>query len=199
MLGIKATATTVGSLAMTLLFTGNAGAAPVEVFCPPTLNEFTGQTRQYSLTTDPASTCYAYGGGNLNGQSNDAFQALVPGWDFEGQNNAFSSTGSLTGGSSGDWTILNFDPNKQYAVGVKDGGSPKWAVFLLPVGCCATGEWGVTSPQGGLSHLALYSRDAETPVEPGEEPIVPEPATVALLGLGLVAGGARMRRAKSRA
>ena len=189
--------TVAGTAAVLLWSAGTAEAVAVEVFCPPTLSSIDGQTRQYSLTTDPASSCYAYGNGNLNGANNDAFLDLVDGWDFVGQNSAFTSTGSLSGGTSGDWAIANFDPTLQYAVGVKDGGNPKWAVFLLPQGV-SSGEWAVTSPQGALSHLALYSRDGE-PVEPGEEPIVPEPATVALLGLGLVAGGARMRRAKARA
>ena len=190
--GLRAAATGFGSLAMTLLFTANAAAGTV--LCPPSPLD-PDFTRQYSLTTDPTASCYAYGGGNLNGAGNDAFQNADPGWDFEGQNSAFDTiTGQGTNSGTFSFTA---EAGLQYALGIKDGGNPKWAVFLLPDGV-TSGSWGIVSQGGALSHLALYSRDGE-PVEPGEEPIVPEPATVALLGLGLIAGGARLRRAKARA
>lgn len=171
----------------TLAFVAVRDASAALVVCPDPQTS----TRQYGVDTTPDSTCYAHGNGNLNGAGNDAFLALDPDWDFVGQNDAFDPAETDFTGRSGDFLIANFDPTLQYALGIKDGGDPKWAVFLLPIGV-DSGQWFITSPNGSLSHLALYSR--EDPVDPGEEPLVPEPATLLLLGLGLVAGGARARK-----
>ena len=174
----------------TIGFVGVADASAALVVCPDPQTS----TRQYGVNTTPDSVCYAYGGGNLNGAGNDAFLNIDPTWDFVGQNDAFDPAGTDFTGRDGDFLIDNFDPTLQYALGIKDGGDPKWAVFLLPIGV-ASGTWHVTSPGGSLSHLALYSR--EEPITPGEEPLVPEPATLALLGLGLLVSGARARHRHS--
>jgi hypothetical protein len=176
---------------MALGSVSGANAAIVE--CPSDADVATNSfNRQYGVDTTPNSICYAYGGGNLNGSdSTDAFLQLDPSFDYIGGNDAFDATGTDFTGTSGSFLIDNFDPTLQYALGIKDGGDPKWAVFLLPIGV-SSGTWYVLSPNGSLSHLALYSTD--TPPNPGEEPLVPEPATLALLGLGLLAGGARARK-----
>jgi PEP-CTERM motif len=96
------------------------------------------------------------------------------------------------------------DEYDQFALAVKDGGTPKWGIFLLPVGT-TTGDWGFSTSGGDLSHFALFARNSldvnpNCPDPSACEPDiteVPEPATLLLMGAGLtVAGKIRSRRKK---
>jgi hypothetical protein len=164
-----------------------SSAAAGTVLCPDPLEA--GQNRQYSLTTEPDSVCFAYGTGNLNGAGNDAFLELHPELNFVGDNDAFDAGTDFTG-TEGDFFFTG-DAGTQYYLGMKDGGDPKWAVFALPLGVFS-GSWGFESTGGSLSHLALYSGEPDGPEPIGSN--LPEPTSLVLLGAGLAAAGARLRR-----
>jgi hypothetical protein len=117
----------------------------------------------------------------------------------------FTFTGA--GGNSGTFWIDSplTDLYDQFAIAVKDGGDPKFAIFLLPVGDFSS-AWSITSAGGTLSHFALYGRSTEDPDltcpdgTPAPCPLItetPEPASLLLMGAGLaVAGKIRNRRKK---
>ena len=126
----------------------------------------------------------------LNDDPDDDKDILGFSFTSDGDNGTFTISGALG---------LAWD---QFAIGVKDGGSPKWAIFMLPVGTLL-GDWDITSDGGSLSHFALYGRNtlqinencARPPCDP-DITEVPEPATLLLFGTGLVAAARSRKRAK---
>ena len=198
--------TIVGMFTVAMLVASVASAAPVT--CP---NPLTGN-QDNTYTVDPATDC-VWGNGNINGGTNDQFldgngtNDLAYGdsgptfgftdWEVVGKNSDPGDpiTGitftNLTGGFA-NWTLT--DTNfLNYALGVKDGGDPKWAVFLLD------GTSGTVSMTGGsFSHFILYGR-GEGPGAGGPAgSSVPEPASLLLLGGGLAVAAATLRKRRSR-
>lgn len=200
-------------LASAMFAAGTASAALIS--CPNPV----GATQDREYRTTGATDC-VWGDGNI-GQGNPGNDAFLLG---QGTNDtAYGNTGSQFGKTwttidSGNYvnpgwglsglTISNYDTDSFdwlltdinyafYALGLKDGGTPKWAVFLLD---STSGVAEIISSGGSWSHVVLYGSGTPTGNGggPGNGNDVPEPATLGLIGLSMLAmAGLRRRRADS--
>jgi hypothetical protein len=190
----------VRALAATLLvgvmITGTASAAPV--LCKTVTNN------HMLVDSLIVADCLDAGVGNLTGNpTNDLFiNGVGAGYDFISKNDDGSlfTTNNNATGSSGTFTFDGslWSTYSDIAVGFKfgTGGNPdEWFVYSLQL-LLASGDhdWDFIKAfqqGGGLSHVNFYGI-------PGEGQ-VPEPGTLALLGLALVVMGSCFRRQGRRA
>ena len=185
--------------AATIYVTGNV--CPEDPIAP--------YTRQYSVTQ--ASMCmYDPASDNITGTNADAAAYLnTPGALAEGWGAGWVGLGktdnpggipianftwsSDIGNDDGTYTIGAplLATYSRFALAVKDGDTPKWALFFLTA---ASGDWHFLTQQGDLSHLSLFAAVGGTP---GTFAAVPEPASLFLLGSGLFFGARRIRKFRS--
>jgi hypothetical protein len=202
------------ALGTLLLISHTALSAPVEVFCPSdamSAPDPSPYDRIYGLTTDPGSTCVAWGTGNVNGDPGDPFFLSPEGMahDYVFLDNSGKDItenpnqlldGVLTGdldanAPTGNFALGDTTGYTRLVLALRGGGGgpnglqPIWAAFLLPDGV-TSGDWeqyvAIGENDKNLSHAILYG--VPTPV--------PVPAALWLFGSGLLglAGIARRRR-----
>lgn len=195
-----------------LLFAGfgtvEAASLPISEMCPG--SGVTATNREYTLTAtteiaplgDAEVDCYAYDTGNLN---DNEFAGETPAWilidkDNEGGVGTCEACFAVSGvnGTSGDFSIAAalWTSYNELLIGFKVGRAqgqdidPDWAAFLLAGGITG-GTWGV-SHDNGLSHATLWGR-----FNPDRDlQVVPEPASLLLLGSGLLVAARRRRAAR---
>lgn len=143
----------------------------------------------------PANDAFLLGQGINDAEYGDSGPRFGKTWttiDSENYSSGFPAFNGLTlsnvDSDSFNWE-LTATQYAFYALGLKDGGDPKWAVFLLSD---TTGLAEIISTGGSWSHIVLYGSDT------GEEPPseIPEPGTLALVALSLL-GAASVRRRRA--
>jgi hypothetical protein len=174
--------------------------------CPGTSST---SDREHTLTLSggtPTGCTTGNGPNDINGSpSQDVF--VQAGWTFlDKDENPDNGTGAIPenwltvssfGASSAhfDLAAAVWASYTDISIGFKVGSTaPTWAVFSLPY-LTLSGDWSTvpTSGGGGLSHVTLYGKPGAPPDPPAA---VPEPASLLLLGTGLAATAARLRRRK---
>jgi len=174
------------ALAAGCWFAGSAHAVPL-------LCEDEAVNHMY-VDDSQVSSCLGAGVGNVNGNptTDDFLTGEGSGLGLVGIGGA-SFTQS---GSSGTFSLSSslWDTWSEIAIGFKfgTGNNPdEWFVYALnPM--ISSGSWqfvNVFGRGGGLSHIQLYGIPGGT--------TVPEPSTLALLGIGMLAAGFARRRKAS--
>ena len=140
-------------------------------------------TRQYYVT--PSIACvFDPTSNNLQGTDAEALTYLEGGpaiwgedWDGLGQNPTGLTIVADAGNDDGTFTIeaalaAMYD---QFALAIKDGSMPFWAIFLLPAGT-TSGDWGLSTLRRlAVTHGALRPRCRDATTTPAATPAAPAP------------------------
>lgn len=184
-------------LARMALVTALAAGLPSVVFAADIMCKTS--TNNHMLVSDAyVSSCIEAGVGNIGqgNQANDDWLNQLP------ANHGYTTIGDQSftqQGLTGTFTIDASQWNNfgQLFVGFKfgTGNTPdEWFIYQLNPDVF-TGDWTFVkmfNKGGGLSHVSLYGKG-----KPGEEEAVPEPASLALLGIAALAAGVARRRRKT--
>lgn len=169
----------------------------------------------YSISLDPATACYAYGTGNVNGNpmqdpilngesvGGNTFTlvsgpvisslTLLDKSDSAGDVKEGALTGTLSGSKAGTFTLGDVSPYSSLIVALKVGGGKDgfdWAAFK--VASAGVFDFIVDFKKGGgLSHVNVYGVEDVAPAP------VPLPASALVLLSGLGGFAALLRRKKA--
>ena len=169
----------------------SAPAAAAPVYCAAvstTLNYM-------SVDDSQVSACLLAGAGNIGQAAHlDAFLTSAAGAGYTNVSEGAGLDFDQSNGT-GTWSFDSslWDSYANLAIGFKFGTGNKaneWFVYSLQ-DLVSSGTWeffNMGGTGGGLSHLVLYANGERT---------VPEPGTLALLGLGLAGLGFAKRRRKA--
>lgn len=170
------------------LFGLSAPAAAAPVYCAAV-----STTLNYMQVDDSeVSSCLLSGSGNIGQDAHlDPFLTSTAGAGWtnvsDGAGLAFTR---VNGTGTWEFDASMWDTYANLAIGFKFGTGNRpdeWFVFQLQ-DLVSSGDWqffNIGGAGGGLSHLVLYANGERT---------VPEPGTLALLGLGLAGMGFATRR-----
>ncbi|WP_296934586.1 PEP-CTERM sorting domain-containing protein [uncultured Marinobacter sp.] len=188
-----------GSILTGLMFSTSAQGAMISCNTDPTVNYM-------QISDEKVSACLASGVGNINGNPENPNNSLFisgVGSDYELASKSDEPTKNPYNLSYGsDPNTWEFDASfwndySEGALGFKfgTGNQPdEWFVFSLQ-SLVSSGAWAfiegsdVRTRGDGLSHVNLYGKKGDI--------TVPEPGTIALLGLGLVSMTIARRRGKA--
>jgi hypothetical protein len=173
--------------AFALLVAGSGRAEAAEIFCPPdpTLDQL---HVEYTVGTIECAD-WSGGPGNVTGWATPPEFPNAADGDLIYEGNSYPLIGDVSAGSGSAGTLAL--PLGDYLVLFKFGGgqnNPDWVIIGLDDS--TGGSWDYSGPNG-LSHVTVWG-------DPGT-PQIPEPASLLLIGTGLVGAAAAKRRAAKKA